>query len=628
MLPELRDIARFLAEHPPFKDLPMAALERLAEQIEVSYVKAGTHILEYGAPIADLYIVRSGSVELTRRSGELYNRIAEGGIFGQMGLMMNRRVRFPAIAIEDTLLYCIPVDYYQAYCDEYTAFSDYFEAEQEGVLRHAVNAQIEHSDLSTVKINTCLHRPPVLIDQHQNIQQAAQLMTNEQVSAMLVTQSAIEQTAVDFSEIIGIVTDSDFRARALAEGLPHTTPITHVMTPKPCELDADSYLFEALLAMLRDNVHHLPIVDHGKVCGVLSMSDLLQHQSHNSLLYVRQIFTASAIEQLEQHARLLPDVFQRLVNEDANSQMIGSAMSSIARSFCQQLIHLAETELGPPPVPYCFIVLGSVAREEQSLVSDQDNALVLDNAYNETKHGDYFKQLSERVCQNLARCGYPLCSGDIMAQNPRWRMKLDDWQTQFSDWLEKPEPEALLHSNIFFDLEAVAGELALATTLQTFIADKAPDYRRFLACMARNALNRTPPLGFFKDFVVEPDGEYRDTINLKRRGTAPLTDLIRVHALAVGSKARNSFERLQDIDAAGILPEGKVAELSDALEYLSIVRMRHQARAVANNRPPDSQLNPKHLSAFERRSLKAAFQVLDNAQKFIKFRYTAQQAIR
>ena len=303
-------------------------------------------------------------------------------------------------------------------------------------------------------------------------------------------------------------------------------------------------------------------------------------------------------------------------------------MSVIGRSFCQQLLILAEEKFGSPPVPYCFISLGSMAREEQTLVTDQDNALILHDDYDPALHAEYFEQLSTWVCQALDQCGYPLCEGDIMAQNPQWRLTLQQWQDQFQSWLEKPEPRALLNSNIFFDLDAVWGAETLAESLRSFIAEHAPQHKSFLACMARNALNRTPPLGFFKDFVVEPDGEYRNTINLKRRGTAPLTDVVRVHALATGSSAQNSFERLKDIERSGLLPEGKSRELADALEYLSITRMRHQAEALTQGRTPDNQLDPKDLSAFERRSLKAAFQVLDNAQKFLKFRYTAHQAIR
>jgi CBS domain-containing protein len=208
-----------------------------------------------------------------------------------------------------------------------------------------------------------------------------------------------------------------------------------------------------------------------------------------------------------------------------------------------------------------------------------------------------------------------------MATNKKWRQPLKVWEGYFSNWIEKPTPEALLNSSIFFDLDGVWGKEEWADKLNDLILRKTKRNPRFLACMARNALNRTPPLGFFKDFVMEKDGKQNNSINMKRRGTAPVADLIRVHALAVGSKAQNSFERLQDIIAAQILPKGRGQDLRDALELIASVRIRHQALAIEEGREPNNNVAPEDLSDFERKNLKDAFQILSNAQKFLRFRY-------
>jgi CBS domain-containing protein len=139
--------------------------------------------------------------------------------------------------------------------------------------------------------------------------------------------------------------------------------------------------------------------------------------------------------------------------------------------------------------------------------------------------------------------------------------------------------------------------------------------------MARNALQRTPPLGFFKDFVMETDGRHSNSINMKRRGTAPLADLVRVHALEIGSHERNTFERLKEIIEADILPRGRGADLRDALELIAMVRIRHQALDLEAGNVPDNNVEPENLSDFERKNLKDAFQILSNAQKFLKYRY-------
>lgn len=626
---EQLEIASFLQQHPPFSELPEQTLNDLAQHIEISYYRAGRDILQFREPIHDLYVVRAGAVETFRRTGELYNRLGEGGIFGHMGLMLNHRVRFPVKALEDSLVYCIPVAYFNDLCERFDSFADYFETEDKTLLRHAVSEQAESNDLTTVKVSSLITRDLVTCAPHTTIREAAKQMTEQSVSLLLVTQSVQQPYAEnnDASNIAGILTDRDIRSRVMAEGLDFDVAVGEVMSENLVMLDDNAYIFEAMLSMLRFNVHHLPIMRRGRCVGVISMSDILRHESQSSILLTRGIFAQQTTEALRHYAQQLPAVFVRMVNEDANSHMIGSAMSVIGRSFKQRLLELAEEKYGPPPIPYCFLALGSMARDEQLIVTDQDNAIILHNDFVEAQHGHYFEKIAKFVSDGLAECGYPYCSGNIMATNAEYRLTLDQWKMQFSDWIEAPNPKALLNSCIFFDLDSVWGEQRMAETLRQFVAEKAPKHHAFLASMARNALNRTPPLGFFKEFVLEQDGKHRQSINLKRRGTAPLTDAIRVHALAIGSMSQNSFERIEDIKQAGLLPPGKAQDLSDALEYLSIVRARHQALAIESGEDADNNVQPDMLSSFERRNLKEAFRVLDNAQNFLKFRYKASVRI-
>jgi CBS domain-containing protein len=381
-----------------------------------------------------------------------------------------------------------------------------------------------------------------------------------------------------------------------------------------------------MLTMLRNNVHHLPVMKHQRPLGIIALSDIIRYESRNSLFVVGSIFRAQTVDEL---AALVPDVracFTRMVGEDTSAHMVGSAMAAIGRSFKQRLLELAEAELGPPPVPYCFLALGSMARQEQLAVTDQDNALILDDSFDPAQHDAWFKALGTFVCDGLARCGYSYCTGGVMASNEQWRQPLKVWERRFTDWIEQPTPGSLLHVGIFFDLDGVWGRTEWAVRLRKLVARKAQGNSRFLACMARNALLRTPPLGFFKDFVVESDGRHTHAINIKRRGTGPLIDLIRVHALAIGSQALNSFERLREIIDAAILPMGRGQDLYDALEFIATVRARRQAKDLTAGNEPDNSIEPETLSEFERKSLRDAFLILSNAQKYLKFRYQPGRA--
>ncbi len=626
---ELNEIQNFLSQYPPFNALPDEVVAMVSHHVEIAYYRQDTPIIHFGDQIHDLYMVRSGVVEVYRRKGELYNRLDSGDLFGQMGLLTNNKVRFPVKAIEDTLVYCIPEAIFQQLYDQYDTFADFVEVEDSARLRQTVSNTSEQNDLTTSKVKTLLTRDAPVIHKGESIQQAAIMMAQENVSALLVIDpEPLEDEDGDTSPLLGIITDRDLCTRVVAEGIDPATELAGVVSTEVITLDHNAYVYEAMLTMLRYNVHHLPVCKGRKPIGIIEATDIVRYESQNSLLLVSSIFQQQSLEELAALATQVKDSFVRLVNEDANSHMVGSAMSVIGRSFKQRILELAEEKLGPPPIPYCFLALGSMGRDEQLIVTDQDNAIILDDDFDKAKHDHYFSQLANFVCDGLDSCGYSYCTGDIMATNPMWRMTRKEWEACFADWIDDPNPKALLNASIFFDLDGVYGRLKWAEQLNGFIVRRARKNNRFLACLARNALNRTPPLGFFKDFVMEKDGRHNNSINLKRRGTAPLADLIRVHALAVGSRARNSFERLDDIIDANILPKGRGEDLRDAMEFISMVRIRHQALDVEQGIDPDNNIEPEHLSDFERRNLKDAFQILSNAQNFLKFRYNASNQFK
>ena len=631
MQDEQLEILEFLRRFPPFGELPDESLHRVATSVDVRYFKAGSKIVEFGQEAVAWYVVRSGAVEVFRRDGTLYNRLTEGGYFGEFGLLHRKRVRFPVCALEDTLLYMIPEAVFSELFETNEQFADQVETEDRTRLRQVVSRREESNQLLSVTIDSLVSRAPVTVSETATALVAARRMSEAGVSSVLVlgmredTADGTDQP-IPRERMVGIVTDRDLRIRLVAEGLSPDVRVSQIMTGELVSVEHHQLVFEAMLQMLRHNVHHLPVLKHHQPIGVIALSDVIRYESRNSLFVVSSIFRQPDVDGL---AALIGDVrasFTRMVSEDANSRMIGSSMAVIGRSFKQRLLELAEEQLGPPPVPYCFLALGSMARHEQLVVTDQDNALVLDNGFDPARHDDYFKQLATFVCDGLARCGYSYCTGGVMATNAKWRQPLRVWEQYFTQWIERPTPETLLASSIFFDLDSVWGNEKWADRLRNLINRKARVNPRFLTCMARNALLRTPPLGFFKDFVVEADGRHTKAINLKRRGTAPMADLIRVHALAVGSQAQNSFERLQDVSSANILPRGRGQDLHDTLEFISTVRIRNQADDLVAGLEPDNSIEPDKLSAFERKTLRDAFLILSDAQTFLKFRYQSSRA--
>ncbi|GGD07308.1 DUF294 nucleotidyltransferase-like domain-containing protein [Halopseudomonas salina] len=627
---ELIEIRDHLKRFPPFDNLPDETLDDIARQVEITYFKAGTEILHFNEDIQYLHYLRSGAVDVFRRNGDLYNRLTEGDIFGHFGLLRNNKVRFPATALEDSLVYFIPGALFQKLCDEHETFADFVEAEGQSRLQTAVESDSKAGEMMKLRVRKLIERLPVTVTADTTVMQAAQTMSDHSVSSLIVVGAATgpQESHRGAGSMIGIVTDRDFRSRVVAAGLPADTPIREVMTADPVVVQADDSMFETMLSMLRHNIHHLPVIQRGRPIGVVNLRDVIKYESQSSLYLVSNIHNKQNVEALQ---ALLPDIratFVRMATDEVSSHMIGSTMAGIGRSFSQRLLELAEASLGPPPVPYCFMALGSMARDEQLVVTDQDNALVLDDSFDPKQHDDYFFKLASFVSDGLAACGYTYCKGGIMATNPKWRQPLSVWKKYFTQWITRPNPETLLNSSIFFDLDSVYGKAELVEELKDLLATSASSNEPFLAALARNALNRTPPLGFFRTFVMEQDGEHKNIINLKGRGTAPLTDLIRVHALACGSKAQNSFDRLDAIATTRLMPPDAVTRLRYALEFLSSVRIRHQALELEEGREPNNYIEPEKISTAERHNLKEAFQILSNAQKFLRFRYPALQSMR
>ncbi|MBK5931564.1 DUF294 nucleotidyltransferase-like domain-containing protein [Halochromatium salexigens] len=625
---EIREIRDHISRHPPFDGLTDDLLDEVAGAVEITYFKAGTTIAERDGSVQALSYIRGGAVEVYRHNGQLYNRLGEGDIFGQLDLLRGRPVRFPVQAIEDTLLYLIPKPVFDRLCATDEDFADFVELSGSR-LKSTVEQSQRDNDMIATRVRRLISRLPVMIEESATVQEAARLMTEHDVSSVLLLKPGNDDdsdrmfTDTEGQQwlLTGMITDKDLRQRIIAAGASAQTPLASISHDKLITIQSSESVSEAMLTMLRNNIQLLPVLHRRRPVGVVDLSDIVRYETNNSVYLVSNIFSRISVKGL---ARLTPEVrasFVRLVDEGATSRMIGGAMSSVGRSLMRRLVELAEADLGPPPVPYCFMVHGSLARNDQSIATDQDNAIVLHDAFEPKRHDDYFRALARQVSDGLHACGYPYCKGGVMATNDLWRQPLARWKRYFRDWIAKPDPQGLLHSSIFFDLDAVHGEARFVEELQDLIATRAKASPQFLAALARNALGRTPPLGFFRTFVLEQDGRHNNSINIKRRGIAPLNDVIRVHALGVGSRAQNGFDRLDEITQAGALPAGQTDKLSYALEFLSIVRMRHQAQEIQDDHEPHNAIQPERISDTERHNLKEAFQVLSNAQNFLRFRY-------
>lgn len=614
---ELIEIRDFLKIHHPFDLLPEEALENLPTAIEVRYARRGTVLFSPGEENDFLWVVRTGAVETLDPDGNLLARLSEGECFGVRAILRGMAVN-RCEAIEDSLLYLLPVAEFNRLRDNHPQFAFFFNPMGAERLRDAR----EHADISTddgmglitTKVRATLRRRgPVTTSGNVSIQQAASQMSEEGVSCLVVTEG---------EAVVGIATDKDLRNRVVSKGYDTAKPLSDIMTHNPICIDAEDYLFDAMLLMSQKNIRHLPVMDNNKVVGVITNTNIVQQQSTSMVYLIGDVHKRKSLEGLKDVVKQVPTMVMSLVDGGASAHNTGHVVSTVTDAISSRLLKMGEEKFGPPPIPYTWIVVGSEARHEQTALSDQDNGMILDDSYDETKHGEYFKSLAQFVSDGLNECGYVYCPGFVMATNDKWRQPLSVWKKYFAKWIDTPEPEALMLSSVFFDMRSLFGETDLYTNLRDFVLKKSAGNRIFLAFMAGNALSHQPPLGFFKNFVLIRGGEHDHTFDLKHHGVVPIIDLARTYALDAGLIAINTEERLKMAADNKIISQDGAKDLLDALEFISITRLRHQARQIHKGESADNFMAPDDMSNFERNHLKDAFNVVKLMQTALASSYT------
>ena len=597
--------AEFLHSVLPFNTLPAEELQALAGKLEVAYYPQGKKILE-SSPPPGLAIIRKGAVRLVDAAHKFLDKRSEGELFGHRIYFHGEQKSYVAEAEEDCLVWHLAQADFEALCAQQSLIGEFFGSHVKKRVAAAAQAQ-----RSVTQLRDLIKRSPVLIDGKASIREAARLMSRENVSSVLVMQDG---------RLGGIATDKDLRQRVLAVDLEPGTAIEKVMTANPRTLSIDADVDDALLLMMRQNYHHLPILDGDQPLGLVTAGDILRAQSEHPLRLVRDIHKKKSVEDLLVLSRRLPSLFVRLVNLGRDVEQIGCMVTHITDAFTVRLLQLAEAQFGPPPMTYAWVVFGSQAREEQTAKTDQDNGIVLERRATENEAA-YFAKLADFVCDGLDKLGYEFCPGEIMALNVKWRVSLAKWKRHFDRWIDVPEPKSVMHSSIFFDMRCVHGNGELVDELLEYGVGRAKRNRIFRRFMAANVMTHRPPIGFFRRFVQEDDGTHSEGLNLKHRGIVPITDLVRMRALEAGVTAANTFRRLEKVVAAGAMNENDASSLRDALILINRIRLNYQAEQMAAGQKPGNFVPTEELSPLMRRNLKAAFMLVVEAQNALSVRY-------
>ena len=419
---------------------------------------------------------------------------------------------------------------------------------------------------------------------------------------------------VDDGRLVGLVTESDFVGRVVAKGLVVTQPVSTVSTLDPHSVSPDQSVLDVLTLMTRHRVAHMPVCVDGQLVGIVTQTDVIRHQVATSVFMVGDIARMKSSKAIAEVVEELPRLLVTRVDSGSSAFETGRVISSITGAVTRRLIELAQEKLGPAPVPYVWLACGSQGRQEQTGATDQDNCLVLSDDYDPEVHADYFVNMAKFVCDGLDESGYVYCPGDMMASNPKWCQPVSVWRGYFNDWIKRPGPTAQMLASVMFDLRAIQGDMTLYEPLREEVLASASSNSIFVAHMTSNSLTHRPPLGWFNRIKTESSGEHRGKIDLKHGGVVPIVDIARLYALSAALPYVNTVQRLSAGVDSDVLSQSGARRLLDAYEVISLTRLRHQVRQIKRGEAASNHIDPATLAASERDRLRDAMKTVKEIQ--------------
>jgi CBS domain-containing protein len=583
---------QFVLEHPPFDRLDDGAAELVASSLETMFFAEGARILERGGdPSGHLYVIRKGAAELTV-AGDVVQALEEGDTFGFPSLLGGAPPAFDVVATEDMLVHRIPEGVFNQLMEQ-PSFAAFWLKGLADRLRRALPAEpaAPGGDLAT-PVERLVGRPPVTIGPAATVAEAARLMRSERVSSVIVD-----------SDPPGIITDRDLRARVVAEGRGSGTPAIDVMSRPLKTLSANTPVHGALLLMLEEGVHHLPVVRGEGIVGLVTDTDLLRHQARSPLYLRKSLERTGSPETLAGYSREIAEMAGSLFYGGLDTTSIGRVIASLNDALTVRLLRLAEEDLGAPPTPYAWIVYGSQGRTEQLVITDQDNALVY--LEESAEAAGYFDTLVARVAVGLQAAGFPEYQGRAITASRH--VGLDDLRKIILGWVHVPDPEAILSASMLLDRRKVFGGLDLAPVESLMRASA--DEGLFMRNLAGDALRFAPPLSLWRTI------RNQEAVDLKRGGIAPIVHLARLYALRAHRWELSTVDRLAAASEEGTLSSEASGELTESFRFLLGLRLDHQLRALLSGAQPADAVDSRVLSPRDRRHLKDAFLVVRRIQK-------------
>lgn len=625
-------ITDFLKHYPPFSSLKYENLLEISKNSKVIYLEKNQTLFKINDATHNyFYVVHSGAIGLSVTSDSddvLIDKCDEGDILGLRPFFAKDNYLMSAKAREESIVYAIPIEFFTPFVASNPKVLSFLlesfasntrnpydknnkgKLISENVIYNDQNAEIQYYQPIKYTAN------PVTASPNDIVRYVAQTMASSKIGSIIIHENR---------KPIGIVTDKDLRSK-IATGLFGIEVTIDKIMSSPVITVADNLsLAEAQIMMLKNNVTHLCVTKDGtrdsEITGIITEHDIVVAQANNPGVLLKQCKRALKSSDLKEVRQKLSDLIQHSLDKNVPIHHITSIVGEINLAITTRAIELAIEKIGnPPPVPFAWMNMGSQGRKEQLLMTDQDNAIVFADVPQEQYDAvkQYFLELAEKVTKTLNKVGYIYCPAEMMASNPLWCKSLTDWQNLFKGWINTPGEKGILLCTIFFDYDFVFGDETLVDAISKTINEETNDNQLFFAYLGADALKNPPPLGFFRQFLVENDGEHKDTFDVKGRALMPLIDAARILSLSKGIKnVSNTLSRYTKL--AEIEPQN--ASIYEACADAFSELLKFRTEEGFQNNSDGRYLNLNELSKMDKVKLKNDFQPITDVQEVIKNRF-------
>jgi len=619
----------FLQAYPPFDRMEPDALQFLAGHIKLAYYPKDSEIISTATGVARrLYILQRGKV-MARQAGDIsmfeYSSmtLGPGECFPIGSVMAQRPSTNTYTALEDVFCYELPADDFFSLIQKSSAFNFFCTqyiasllSQSRQQLQSQFSQRVAEQQTMNSPLSSIIKKEPIAVTRDTSIQKVVEVMAAGTLGSIIIVD--------DEQKPVGIFTQSDVLKRIVLPGTSLQNPIHSVMSPGPHTLSLAANAYDAALAMAMHGVRHvLAVDDGGRLKGVVSERDLFALQ-RVGLRQIRQtIDTATNIDMLLQSSHDVRQLSLNMLAQGVGAEQITQFISTLNDTLTRRIIQLNLERHDLFGIDWAWLSFGSEGRDEQTFSTDQDNGIVyictdiMDREHTQLR----LLEFARDVNADLDRCGFPLCTGKIMASNPELCLTLEEWEEKFGNWVRTPEPQALLNATIFFDFRPLFGKFNLADRMRISLLRQTRGNPLFLRMLATNALSVIPPLGKIRDFVTDNDPEHPGTIDLKKFGARLFIDAARVFAMAHDVSATNTVQRIKLTAVLMNVSQDEAAAAIDAFNFVQLMRLRHQHAEQTHGREADNLIRPDELNEVERRILKEAFRQARKLQQRLKLDY-------